>query len=101
MLKYLGVRSKLVIMRRCTDGSHESAEHIFPGGKVDFGALAALDGRSAPVPDPTLNLAWFERSSADEVSAPDKKPAEGNGAILDRVREAEGLVYNGDGDYEN
>jgi len=28
-------------------------------------------------------------------------PAEGNGALLDRVREAEGLVYNGDGDYEN
>ena len=69
---------------------------------MDFGALPAFDGRSAPVPDPaTLRLAWFERSSADEVSAPDRGLAEGGGALLDRVREAEGLVYDGDGDYEN
>jgi len=68
---------------------------------MDFGALPAVDGRSAPVPDPTLNLAWFERSSAEEVSAPERGLVEGNGALLDRVREAEGLVYNGDGDYEN
>jgi hypothetical protein len=67
---------------------------------MDFGALPAFDGRNAPVPDPTLNLAWFERSSAEEVSAPERGPVEG-GALLDRVREAEGLVYNGDGDYEN
>jgi len=68
---------------------------------MDFGALPVLDGRSAPVPDPTaLNLAWFERSTAEEASAPDRGLAEG-GALLDRVREAEGLVYNGDGDYEN
>jgi hypothetical protein len=67
---------------------------------MDFGALPALDGHSAPAPDPTLNLAWFERSSAEE-SAPERAPAEGNGALLDRVREAEGLVYSGDGDYEN
>ena len=67
---------------------------------MDFGALPAFDGRSAPVPDPTLNLAWFERSSAEEVSAQEKAPVEG-GALLDRVREAEGLAYNGDGDYEN
>ncbi|HEY8310834.1 MAG TPA: hypothetical protein VIG47_09770 [Gemmatimonadaceae bacterium] len=60
-----------------------------------------FDGRSAPVPDPTLNLAWFERSSVDEVSAPEKASAESSGTVLDRVREAEGLVYNGDGDYEN
>jgi hypothetical protein len=68
---------------------------------MDFGALPAFDGRSASVPDPTLNLAWFERSSAEEGSAPEKVAAESNGALLDRVREAEGLVYNGDGDYEN
>jgi hypothetical protein len=93
--------AKLVIMRRCTDGSHESAHPILPGGKMDFGALPVFDGRSAPVSDPTLNLAWFERSSAGEVSAPERGPADSNGALLDRVREAEGLVYNGDGDYEN
>lgn len=68
---------------------------------MDFGALPAFDGRGAPVPDPTLNMAWFERSSVDEVSAPEQAPAEGTGALLDRVREAEGLVYNGEGDYEN
>jgi hypothetical protein len=68
---------------------------------MDFGALPVFDGRSAPAPDPTLNLAWFERSSVEEASAPEKGPAEGNGALLDRVREAEGLVYNGEGDYEN
>jgi hypothetical protein len=68
---------------------------------MDFGAMPVFDGRSAPVPDPTLNLAWFERSSADEVSAPEKASAESSGTVLDRVREAEGLVYNGDGDYEN
>jgi hypothetical protein len=68
---------------------------------MDFGALPVFDGRSAPAPDHTLNLAWFERSSAAEAAAPERGPAEGNGALLDRVREAEGLVYNGDGDYEN
>lgn len=68
---------------------------------MDFGALPAFDGRSAPVPDPTLNLAWFERSSAEEAPAPERGLVEGSGALLDRVREAEGLVYNGDGDYEN
>ncbi|MEO6778659.1 MAG: hypothetical protein ABI194_04330 [Gemmatimonadaceae bacterium] len=67
---------------------------------MDFGALPAFDGRSAPAPDPTLNMAWFERSSADEKSVPDRAAAESNGALLDRVREAEGLVYNGEGDYE-
>jgi hypothetical protein len=68
---------------------------------MDFGALPVFDGRSAPVPDPTLNLAWFERCSAEEASAPEKAPAVGIGALLDRVREAEGLVYIGEGDYEN
>ncbi len=68
---------------------------------MDFGALPVFDGRSAPAPDPTLNLAWFERSSVEEVSALERAPAEGSGTVLDRVREAEGLVYNGDGDYEN
>jgi hypothetical protein len=68
---------------------------------MDFGALPALNGRSAPVPDPAaLNLAWFERSSAEKAAASDGAPADGSGALLDRVREAEGLVYNGDGDYE-
>jgi hypothetical protein len=68
---------------------------------MDFGALPVFDGRNAPVPDSTLNLAWFERSSAEGASAPERAPAEGCGTVLDRVREAEGLVYNGDGDYEN
>jgi len=67
---------------------------------MDFGALPVSDGRSAPAPDNTLNLAWFERSSAAEPAAPQRVAAEGTGALLDRVREAEGLVYNGDGDYE-
>jgi hypothetical protein len=68
---------------------------------MDFGALPAFDGRSAPAPDHTLNLAWFERSSAAEGAVPEKVSPEGNGTVLERVREAEGLVYNGDGDYEN
>jgi hypothetical protein len=68
---------------------------------MDFGALPVLNGRGAPVPDPTLSLAWFERSSAGEAPAPEAALAEGNGALLDRVREAEGLVYSGEGDYEN
>jgi hypothetical protein len=68
---------------------------------MDFGALPVFDGRSAPAPDHTLNLTWFERSSAAEEAAPEKVQTEGTGTILDRVREAEGLVYNGDGDYEN
>ena len=68
---------------------------------MDFGALPAFDGRNAPAPDNTLNLAWFERSSAAEGAAPEKVSTESNGTVLDRVREAEGLVYNGDGDYEN
>ena len=68
---------------------------------MDFGALPVSDGRSAPARDHTLNLAWFERSSAVESAVPQKVAAEGTGALLDRVREAEGLVYDGDGDYEN
>lgn len=88
-------------MRQCTDSAHEGAHSNLPGGKMDFGALPVFDGRSASAPDHTLNLAWFERSSAAEAAAPEKLPAESNGALLDRVREAEGLVYNGDGDYEN
>ncbi len=66
---------------------------------MDFGALPVFDGRSAPVSEPTLNLAWFERSSAGEASL--DRAIDSNGALLDRVREAEGLVYNGDGDHEN
>lgn len=93
--------AKLVIMRRCTDGSCESAGPILPGGKMEFGALPVFDGRSAPIPDPTLNLAWFERSSADEASAPERGLADNGSGLLDRIREAEGLVYDGDGDYEN
>lgn len=90
--------AKLVMMRRCTDGSCEGASPILQGGKMDFGALPVFDGHSAPVPDATLNLAWFERSSAGEAM-PDRA-TDSSGALLDRVREAEGLVYNGDGDYE-
>jgi hypothetical protein len=69
---------------------------------MDFGALPAFDGHSAPAPDHTLDMAWFERSSTAEHAVPEKAPAADSvGALLDRVREAEGLVYNGDGDYEN
>ena len=65
---------------------------------MDYGARPALSGGSAPVPDPTRRLAWFERSSAEQHSAADGE-AEGGG-LLDRFREADGLVYNGEGDYE-
>jgi len=66
---------------------------------MDFGARPAFDGHGAPVPDTTLNLAWFERSSAERRSAGEPGLAEGGG-LLDRIREADGLVYNGEGDYE-
>jgi len=66
---------------------------------MDFGARPALDGQSAPVPDSTLRMAWFERSSSERSSAGDRDVAESN-TLLDRFREADGLVYNGEGDYE-
>ncbi len=66
---------------------------------MDFGALPAYDGQGALVPESTLRMAWFERSNADDVSAADGAP-EPTG-LLDRVREGEGLVYNGEGEYEN
>jgi hypothetical protein len=71
---------------------------------MDFGArpafdAKALDVKGAPVPDTTLRLAWFERSSTEKGSAAEQEPAEGSG-VLDRFREADGLVYNGEGDYE-
>ena len=66
---------------------------------MEFGARPAYDGQSAPVPD-TLRLAWFERSSAEGNSAAERGLVEGGGGLLDRVREGEGLVYNGEGDYE-
>jgi len=65
---------------------------------MDFGARPALDGKSAPVPDATQRLAWFERSSAEHNSV-EENLREGSG-LLDRFREADGLVYNGDGDNE-
>ena len=66
---------------------------------MDFGARPVYDGQSAPVPD-TLRLAWFERSSAEGSSVAERGLVEGGGGLLDRVREGEGLVYNGEGDYE-
>ena len=70
---------------------------------MDFGARPAFDGPGAPIPEAMLNLAWFERSSAGESLAGEVKLLDGGvgGGLLDRVREAEGLVYNGEGDYEN
>ena len=69
---------------------------------MDFGNRTALDATVTPVPDPTVRLAWFERSSGAEQRFPvtDEGLAEGNG-LLDRLREGDGLVYNGEGDYEN
>jgi hypothetical protein len=66
---------------------------------MDFGARPALNGKGAPVTDVTLRLAWFERSSAEHGSAAEGRLADGSG-VLDRFREADGLVYNGEGDYE-
>jgi len=67
-------------------------------GVMDFGARPALDGQSAPVPDVVSRLAWFERSSAEPGSV-EGQLLDGSG-LLDRFREADGLVYNGEGDYE-
>ena len=67
---------------------------------MDFGARPALHATGAPVPDTTLRLAWFERSSAeqgDQFSAGGRLESTG---MLDQLREADGLVYNGEGDYE-
>lgn len=66
---------------------------------MEFGARPMYDGQGAPVPD-TLRLAWFERSSAEGYSATERGLVDGGGGLLDRVREGEGLVYNGEGDYE-
>ncbi len=66
---------------------------------MDFGARPALDGQSAPVPDATRGKAWFERSRVERSSAGDRDVTESNN-LLDRFREADGLVYNGEGDYE-
>ncbi len=68
---------------------------------MDFGAQTVFDGHSAPVPDVTLNLAWFERSSVERLAAPERGLADVGGGLLDRVREGAGLVYNGDGEYES
>ena len=65
---------------------------------MDYGARSALSGANAPVPDSTQRLAWFERSSAEQHSAEEKEAEES--VLLDRFREADGLVYNGEGDYE-
>lgn len=66
---------------------------------MDFGTRPALDGQGAPVPDATRRTAWFERSSSERSSASDREVTESN-TLLDRFREADGLVYNGEGDYE-
>jgi hypothetical protein len=70
---------------------------------MDFGARAAFDAKAlgvpgAPVPDTTLRLAWFERSSTEKGAVENELPE--GGGLLDRFREADGLVYNGEGDYE-
>ena len=68
---------------------------------MDFGARPAFNAPVAPVPDTTLRLAWFERSNTEKGDQflAGGRFAEGSGA-LDRLREADGLVYNGEGDYE-
>ncbi|MGI9090553.1 MAG: hypothetical protein ACR2GG_05545 [Gemmatimonadaceae bacterium] len=68
---------------------------------MDFGAQPVFDGHSAPVPDGTLKLAWFERSSVERSATPERGLADVGGGLLDRVREDAGLVYNGDGEYES
>lgn len=68
---------------------------------MDFGAQPAVDGQGAPVPEVTLSLAWFERSSVGRSAVPERGLVEGGGGLLDRVREGEGLVYNGEGEYES
>lgn len=66
---------------------------------MDFGPRPAFNAAGAPVPDPARRLAWFERSSTERSSAAEGGSAEGGG-LLERFREADGLVYNGEGDYE-
>jgi hypothetical protein len=69
---------------------------------MDFGALPAIDGSGIPVSDGPRRLAWFERSStegADACSAAERGLADSSG-LLDRFREADGLVYSGDCDYD-
>ena len=60
---------------------------------MDFGATPELDGLNASVPAAALRLgAWFERSGA-ELSAAGERFAEGIfGGLLDRFREADGLM---------
>ena len=67
---------------------------------MDFGTRPVSDGCCVPVPEVTLRMAWFERSSVEHNSAPERELLEIGGGLLDRVREGEGLVYNGEGEYE-
>lgn len=67
---------------------------------MDFGVRPVTSGHGTPVPDAKLRMAWFERSSAELGSAGEPGLAEAGGGLLDRFREADGLVYNGEGDYE-
>ncbi len=91
-------------MHRCTEVAQQTAHQTVPKGKgeseMDFGASPAVDGHSAPIPDVIMRMAWFERSSAGELPAAERGLVEGGGGLLDRIREGEGLVYNGEGDYE-
>jgi hypothetical protein len=71
---------------------------------MDFGARPAFDAKAmnvkgTPVPDTKVRLAWFEQSSTESGSAVENDLSEGGG-LLDRFREADGLVYNGEGDYD-
>ncbi len=88
-------------MSRCNENAHDLVRESNPGGEMDFGARSVFDGHSAPVPDDALKLAWFERSSVEQAAAPEKGHAESGGGLLDRFREGEGLVYNGEGEYES
>ncbi len=62
---------------------------------MDFGTKLAFDGHAIPPQDATLPVAWFERSSAEHGSAPERGALDGY-AFLDRLRETGGLVYSGD-----
>ncbi len=88
-------------MSRCNEGAHDNVRQSIPGGAMELGAQSVFDGQGASVPDAALTLAWFERSSIEQSALPGKTPVEGGGGLLDRVREGEGLVYNGEGEYES
>ena len=68
-------------------------------GIMDFGTKMAVEGQISPLPERALFSSWFERSSAEHGPAAERGLAESN-SLLDRLREAGGLVYTGDGEDE-